>query len=369
MNFSKYRQVILLSSGSGIMLLLVYFSIFFRKDFFIFPSDTSKVEFFSDSADNGNSEILSVSKSESVASFRFQLHKGFISPYSGIGFRSRKGDFFDLSEYNRMEVTTLGENIKQLRVLFQVADKNISNKKHRLADRFLEGDLYLDKPSSKTVRTLNFREFLTAQWWLDLIDQDLNEFGDPEWEHVKYISFNNGLNTPIEENCSFSIYEVRFYRDNSLVIVLMVIGQLVLTTAFFWFFHKRNKIKPVTPNELVIRYTPAVTREDFSELPSYLKYIHENYSKGDLSLSDVAENSQLSERKISELIAEKFNCNFKTYINLIRVAEARRLMEQTELNISEIAYKVGYNSPASFNRVFKSTTGMSPTEYLQSIGK
>ena len=52
----------------------------------------------------------------------------------------------------------------------------------------------------------------------------------------------------------------------------------------------------------------------------------------------------------------------KTYINNIRIEEAQRLLANTKLNISEIAYTVGFNSPSTFNKVFKKTTGMTPSE-------
>ena len=41
------------------------------------------------------------------------------------------------------------------------------------------------------------------------------------------------------------------------------------------------------------------------------------------------------------------------------------VIETTQLNVSEIAYKVGFNDPAYFARVFKKQFGQSPSNYIQ----
>ena len=42
------------------------------------------------------------------------------------------------------------------------------------------------------------------------------------------------------------------------------------------------------------------------------------------------------------------------------------VLKETDLQISEIAYKVGFSSPSNFNRVFKNLTDKNPSEFLQS---
>ena len=49
-------------------------------------------------------------------------------------------------------------------------------------------------------------------------------------------------------------------------------------------------------------------------------------------------------------------------MNRVRVQAATELLTQTELTISEIAYRVGFNDPKYFSRVYKKMTDISPTE-------
>ncbi|MCR6642080.1 MAG: AraC family transcriptional regulator [Sporocytophaga sp.] len=100
---------------------------------------------------------------------------------------------------------------------------------------------------------------------------------------------------------------------------------------------------------------------------NFLDFINENFNNAELDLSLVSKKTGVNQRYISETISEKFNCNFKTYVNQIRINEAKRLLKDSDLNIGEIAYSVGFSSPGSFNRVFKSLTGMTPSEFQEDI--
>jgi AraC-like DNA-binding protein len=51
------------------------------------------------------------------------------------------------------------------------------------------------------------------------------------------------------------------------------------------------------------------------------------------------------------------------YIQQLRVQEAKRRLERTEEAIDEISWKVGYEDPAFFRRLFKRLTGITPGAY------
>ena len=55
--------------------------------------------------------------------------------------------------------------------------------------------------------------------------------------------------------------------------------------------------------------------------------------------------------------------NFVNYLKNLRVNEAKRLLEETDLKVNEISGKVGYNNEKHFMKIFKNTCGVSPTEY------
>ena len=50
------------------------------------------------------------------------------------------------------------------------------------------------------------------------------------------------------------------------------------------------------------------------------------------------------------------------YIRSLRLNVAKKLLEETELNVSEVAYKVGFSSPSYFSQMFKEKFGFAPRE-------
>jgi transcriptional regulator GlxA family with amidase domain len=53
------------------------------------------------------------------------------------------------------------------------------------------------------------------------------------------------------------------------------------------------------------------------------------------------------------------------FIRLLRLKRGMQLLGKSQLQIAEIAYTVGFNSPKRFSKYFRSEFGISPTEYLQ----
>lgn len=86
-----------------------------------------------------------------------------------------------------------------------------------------------------------------------------------------------------------------------------------------------------------------------------------------LTLEQTANQLNLPSRYVSYLINEKGKGNFTTFINAYRIEEVlRRLNDPKEghKTIVGIALDSGFNSKSSFNQVFKTIKGQTPTEYL-----
>ena len=82
-----------------------------------------------------------------------------------------------------------------------------------------------------------------------------------------------------------------------------------------------------------------------------------------LTIIDVQTAIGIHERKISAIIKKKTDLNFKQFLNKLRIAEAKRLLLETDLQISEIAFKVGYGNASHFNRVFKLSENCAPNDF------
>ena len=85
-----------------------------------------------------------------------------------------------------------------------------------------------------------------------------------------------------------------------------------------------------------------------------------------LSISKLAQHTGLAEREISNALNQQLKKNFYAFVNESRVEEVKTRLADAQyahLKILSIAFDAGFNSKATFNRVFKEYTGTSPKPY------
>ena len=82
-----------------------------------------------------------------------------------------------------------------------------------------------------------------------------------------------------------------------------------------------------------------------------------------LSLKRVAQTVKMSPNYLSEKFKKITGENFVAYISRRRIEKTCDLLRDPNLRVSEIAFAVGFQSLAQFNRVFKQLKHASPTEF------
>ena len=93
-----------------------------------------------------------------------------------------------------------------------------------------------------------------------------------------------------------------------------------------------------------------------------INYINIHYRE-ELSISDVANGSGLSESHFRRLFEEVMNMKPVEYVNLVRIDQACSLIQKENLSMEDVCYRVGYQTPFTFNRNFKRLTGMTPYQW------
>ncbi len=87
------------------------------------------------------------------------------------------------------------------------------------------------------------------------------------------------------------------------------------------------------------------------------------YHEPSYGRAELARELETPETIISRIINAHFGKSFPQLLNERRVEDAKRLLRETDASVKIIAEEVGFNSTASFNRVFRDLTGQSPSEY------
>jgi transcriptional regulator GlxA family with amidase domain len=84
-------------------------------------------------------------------------------------------------------------------------------------------------------------------------------------------------------------------------------------------------------------------------------------------VTELVERSGLPERTFKRRFARATRYSPIAYVQHVRVEEAKRRLERTSEPVDEISYAVGYEDPASFRRLFKRITGVTPGAYRRKL--
>ena len=116
--------------------------------------------------------------------------------------------------------------------------------------------------------------------------------------------------------------------------------------------------------EQCIIWRMEFSREDSNAVIKKAKeYIFNNYACDELSLGSVAEAINLSPTYFSSIFKKDVGTNFVDYLTKIRLDKAKELLCCTSMQVSEIAYKVGFKDYRYFSQIFKKNTGQTPRDF------
>ena len=92
-----------------------------------------------------------------------------------------------------------------------------------------------------------------------------------------------------------------------------------------------------------------------------LQYVHDHYMES-ISMAEVAQLCYHSPEYFSRKFKEEVGENFNAYLTFYRMDRAQELLHNTNLRVSEISEKVGYETPAYFSKVYKEHKGKTPEQ-------
>ncbi|WP_395068532.1 helix-turn-helix domain-containing protein [Paraburkholderia silvatlantica] len=109
-------------------------------------------------------------------------------------------------------------------------------------------------------------------------------------------------------------------------------------------------------------YNVSAQRYMSSTINQVLSYIQQNLA-GNLREVDVAEMSGMSVSTFTRFFKRHTGCTFVQYQNRLRLNEACELLMCSDLGVTDICYRVGFNNVSNFNRQFLAQKGIPPSRF------
>jgi AraC-like DNA-binding protein len=102
------------------------------------------------------------------------------------------------------------------------------------------------------------------------------------------------------------------------------------------------------------------------EVADIILYLHSHYDKR-ITIEELTRTFHVNRTTLTERFREATGMPAIAYLIQLRVRMAAMLLRDTELSISEILHRVGFNDPTHFGRTFRKYMGHSPSEYRENF--
>lgn len=158
--------------------------------------------------------------------------------------------------------------------------------------------------------------------------------------------------------------------DNSILVII----SYLMFACFFWYLGLngfRQKEIFNSSKTIDLKEIKDAVKISKNQLCDYLEKT-KPYINPDITAFDFCYHFHTNRTYLSESIRKNFNQNFRGLINIYRVKEAQKLIEESLLkkgfsDLDEIAKESGFSSYTTFFRVFKSEIGISPSDYSKKL--
>ena len=91
-----------------------------------------------------------------------------------------------------------------------------------------------------------------------------------------------------------------------------------------------------------------------------------NYTNPEFGVDELAEALEISRSSLNRRMRETLDTTANNYIRDVRIQKAEELLRSSSLQINEICYRVGFQTPSYFIKCFRKKYGQSPNEYANS---
>ena len=199
--------------------------------------------------------------------------------------------------------------------------------------------------------------FMSLEYAINLVNDIFNAIDEINPQIIKIVC-SGPIQTPIDAHDLFKHTKCQGILVGSGIERIPVERAVLNTTKAFKSpgdFDDKNIISQVLNN----------SREHPDYARFMLEYIEKNYQKT-IRLKDISAITHMSVSRLSVLFKEKTDTSFTSYLIQYRMKKACELLRETDRQIKEISFLVGYDDYAQFVKMFRKVIGTTPQKYRTS---
>jgi len=324
----------------------------------VFPlASTMRAKLYNDSTDGANSRIHLLAGPKESISFIDTLDAKAQYPYTGIALEPKATEtYMDIAAYESVIIKIKAKRSKIVPITIRVFCDGFSTPStpnsymayvYSIEDSLIDGvyEIPLDK-------------FMVPEWWYGDNGIESGTGLHPSFSKVQSFNIEHSAGGKMHFSDEITLSAFTLVRYNYYYAYVFVGGTLIGFFLLLYAYFKKKKMVFVP-----YRSTAEITPSGVVLEQKILDYIAANYANPALGLTYIQKEIGISDARISAVVKEKYQQSFKQYLNNLRMTEAKRLLLDSGVSISEIAYAVGYSNVSHFNRVFKGENGVAPGDF------
>ncbi len=295
---------------------------------------------------------------DSIIHFKYALSRAVQEPFVGLYLHRQDSIhdlFMDFSHFDQLSLHLKAEQGSRIPVFLTLDYKGFTKSGKALSWLPLSA---VAQYKGEGVYALNKSDFEIPSWWLRMHNMKKEDFSALDFSRVTYLVVNSCQALGAGRKDEIQISSIYFSHDNQHLYIAYAFSLLAILIMMIlvYFIHKKKVLVPYQVHVID-------QQNSHSKLDQIKSYMAQHYSNPELSAQDLQQAIGVTEREIGLLIKNNLDSSFKSYLNIIRLAEVKRLLLHTHKPVSDIAYLTGYNNIPHFNRVFKKEFDCTPKEF------
>lgn len=318
----------------------------------IWPSSDWKVQAYSDRDQGGRSRCLVDTLPGNRLRMDWRLDSAAVS-YVGV-LLEYQGLPLDVRSFDSLVLDWDSDRGTALRAVLLAHEPGFTRVDRPVSRRYL----LMECVPGTTIgpQALPLDLFATPAWWFRVNERPVDNLHRP-MDRVLALAIEMGESVAVGAHDIVRIRGIRLVRTarlslagTSLLLLSVVLG------GFLAWRRGTGRRWPVSSG-----LEPLPLSVPPPRLLAVQNWMCSHYHDADISLEKLAVAIGVGKDTASIEVRKAMGEAFKPALNRLRLQEARRLLHETELGISEIAYRVGYANVTHFNRVAKEAWGDTPS--------